>query len=258
MAQSSTNNTNPITSNVEKKGSLSPETSEQVRVLEIAEYEQAAQSLAQAFAEDEVARYFLDTPDMAAYSAEYKWNLHVDILRYITAAHCYKGIVTTVGPDYGGVALWMPPGKNMDDWWTILRSGMWRLLYKLSAEGRTRFYKEFFPLLHDTKHEIMGERDDDSYYLVYLGTKPSARGKGYAKKLVEHVTAQADLEGRATYLESSAASNITYYNKLQFFEKRVIALQRGDKPIQMHIMVREPQSVAESSKGKERVVVKAL
>jgi len=106
MAKNNTNNTNPITSNVEKP---SPETSEQVRVLSITEYEQAAQSLAEAFAEDEVARYFLDTPDMAEYSLEYKWDLHVDILRYITAAHCYKGIVTTVGPDYGAVALWYFP-----------------------------------------------------------------------------------------------------------------------------------------------------
>ena len=60
------------------------------------------------------------------------------------------------------------------------------------------------------------------------------------------------------YLESSATSNVTWYNKLQFVEKRVIALQRGDKPIHMHIMVREPQSVAEGSKGKEQVVVRAL
>jgi len=27
-------------------------------------------------------------------------------LRYITSAHCYKGIVTTIGPDYDAVALW--------------------------------------------------------------------------------------------------------------------------------------------------------
>jgi GNAT superfamily N-acetyltransferase len=78
----------------------------------------------------------------------------------------------------------------MDDLWTILRSGMWRLWYKLSPEGKTRFYNEFLPLLHDTKHDILGERDDESYYLVYLGSKPSARGKGYAKKLIEHMTEQ--------------------------------------------------------------------
>jgi ribosomal protein S18 acetylase RimI-like enzyme len=80
----------------------------------------------------------------------------------------------------------MPPGKNMDDILTILRSGLWRLYYKLSREGKRRFYSEFLPLLHKTKHEVMGDRDDQSYYLVYLGTKPSARGKGYARKLIEH------------------------------------------------------------------------
>jgi hypothetical protein len=95
---------------LEKKRSPSPKTEEEeVRVLGIAEYEQAAQCLAEAFETDEVARYFIDTDDMAAYSDEYKWKLHVDILRYVTAAHCYKGIVTTIGPDYDAVALWYAP-----------------------------------------------------------------------------------------------------------------------------------------------------
>jgi GNAT superfamily N-acetyltransferase len=78
----------------------------------------------------------------------------------------------------------MPPGKNADDWWTMLRSGMWRLYYQLSAEGRNRYYNELIPVLHHTKEEVMGERDNDCYYLVYIGTKPNARGKGYASKLI--------------------------------------------------------------------------
>lgn len=41
------------------------------------------------------------------------------------------------------------------------------------------------PLLHDTKNEVMGERESDCYYLVYIGTKPNARGRGYARKLIE-------------------------------------------------------------------------
>lgn len=241
---------NTSTIALEKKRSLSPSISEDARVLGIAEYEQAAQCLAEAFAVDEVARYFIDTDDMAQYSEEYKYKLHLDILRYITAAHCYKGMVTTIGPNYDAVALWMPPGKNMDDWWTILRSGMWRLLYKLSREGKTRFYNEFFPLLHDTKHEVMGDRDDDSWYLVYIGSKPSARGKGYAKKLIEHGTNIADREGRATYLESSAASNQSYYEKYGFKHIKDISMNRGPKSIKLHIMVREPKRVAENSDGK--------
>jgi GNAT superfamily N-acetyltransferase len=152
----------------------------------------------------------------------------------------------------------MPPGKNMDDLWTILRSGMWRLWYKLSSEGKTRFYNEFLPLLHDTKHAVMGDRDNESYYLVYLGSKPSARGKGYARKLIEHMTEKADLEGRAMYLESSAETNIGYYKKHAFDEKVVIQLKRGEKPVKMHIMVREPQGVAEGSKGLEGAKIRAV
>lgn len=141
MAQNSSSNSSSNTSintSVEKKRSLSPEIKEEVRVLGIAEYEGAALcmlfpasiipssysfpplldlrkedanldweiGLAEAFAVDEVARYFVDTQDMEIYSEEYKWKLHLDILRYITAAHCYKGIVTTIGPNYDAVALW--------------------------------------------------------------------------------------------------------------------------------------------------------
>ena len=45
----------------------------------------------------------------------------------------------------------MPPGKNMDDWFTIARSGMWRLWFKLTAEGKKRYFGEFMEVLHQTK-----------------------------------------------------------------------------------------------------------
>ena len=91
----------------EKNRSLLSKTAkDEVRVIGISEYEQAAHSLAEAFAADEVARYFVDPDDMATYSEEYKWKLHCDIIKYITAAHCYNGMVTTIGPDYDAVALW--------------------------------------------------------------------------------------------------------------------------------------------------------
>jgi GNAT superfamily N-acetyltransferase len=66
-----------------------------------------------------------------------------------------------------------------------LRSGSWRLYYLLTAGGRHRYFTELLPLLHETKHEIMGERDADCYYLVYIGTKPSGQRRGYARKLIQ-------------------------------------------------------------------------
>jgi hypothetical protein len=92
---------------IEKNRSPSPPSQPLIRTVSISEYKDAAQCLAEAFAVDEVARYFVDTDDMKSYDEAYKWRLHCDILRYTVAAHCYNGLVTTVGDDYDAVAMWL-------------------------------------------------------------------------------------------------------------------------------------------------------
>ncbi|KAK7958181.1 hypothetical protein PG988_013029 [Apiospora saccharicola] len=229
------------------------EVGDQVRAIGIAEYKEAALSLAQAFASDDLARYLVEAEGGGDGDDTLKWRLHVDIMNYIVAAHCYSGVVTTIGADYDGVALWLPPGQTMDDWWTTLRSGMWRLYWQLSPEGRRRYYNELLPLLHDTKRDVMGDRDDDCYYLVYLGTKPSGRGRGYATKLIEDMAVKADAENRAMYLESSSLKNNAYYAKFGFEIKKDIYMGMDESwspddsdqttpppPVRMSIMVREP------------------
>jgi len=213
--------------------------SDGVRIVTAAEYKQAAACLAEAFSEDDVVRYFVDVPDRKHWNTEEKWALHLEILEYITYAHILKGLVTTIG-DFEAVALWMPPGQNMDDYLTIFRSGLWRLNYRLSPEGRVRFFQEFMPLLHDTMHTTLGDRENEAWYLVYIGTRPCGRGKGYARKLIEHVTKVADREGRPTYLESSNIVNVPIYRKFGFEKTRTINLQRGGRNIPLDIMVREP------------------
>ncbi|KAI9801738.1 MAG: hypothetical protein M1825_003110 [Sarcosagium campestre] len=210
-----------------------------VRAVTMAEYKQAAACLAAAFKDDDVVRYPVYTGDTAEQSADAKWQLHVAILECMVIAHIHKGLVTTVGPDFNSVAIWCLPGKT-PDWFTLVRSGLWNLYFKMSVEGRKRFYTEFLPLLHDTKANILGERDDESYYLVYIGTKPGHEGKGYAKALIEHITKQADLNRRACYLESSAAKNIPMYKKRGFAIRKTVYLNYADAPVAMDIMVREP------------------
>lgn len=87
----------------------------------------------------------------------------------------------------------MPPGKDIDDFFTLLRSRLLLLRYKLSKEARERFFTEFLPLLHDTKTRVLRENDDNSWYLVYIGTKPGSRGKGFAKALIQHTTSQVNM-----------------------------------------------------------------
>lgn len=144
----------------------------------------------------------------------------------------------------------MPPGKNMDDMLTIFRSGMWRLNYRLSAEGKKRFFTEFLPLLHDVKASVLGPRDNEAWYLVYIGCRPSARGKGYARKLIDHIGALADAEGRACYLESSNDINVKIYQRMGFEVRKQVHLQRAEENIMLDIMVREPKGVNVSAPEK--------
>ncbi|KAK8212078.1 hypothetical protein IWZ01DRAFT_254536 [Phyllosticta capitalensis] len=218
---------------------------EQVRVVALSEYKAAARCLAEAFEQDDVGRYFVDTPGTKDWTAEQKWDLHLFMMECITYCHIAQGMVTTIGPDYGGVALWMPPNSSDMGLTTFFRSGMWRLYYRLCREGRQRFFTEFMPLLHDIKAHTLGDRDASSWYLVYIGTKPAARGKGYARKLVDHVTRQADRDGRATYLESSNAANLPFYRRLGFRECRKLYLQRSEKVVELDVMVREPAAKGE-------------
>lgn len=88
-----------------------------VRQVPLSEYEDAGISLAEAFKDDQLARYFVETADRCHWSDQDKWKLHVYIMQCITYTHCMKGIVTTAGPDYASVALWyaipfMPADKS--------------------------------------------------------------------------------------------------------------------------------------------------
>jgi len=76
-----------------------------VRVVGIHEYKEAAMCLADAFKDDHTTHYFLNTPD-STLTDDQKWDIHVNMMEYITYAHCMKGLVTTIGPNYDAVALW--------------------------------------------------------------------------------------------------------------------------------------------------------
>lgn len=41
---------------------------------------------------------------------------------------------------------------------------------------------------------MLGEKDDQSWYLNYVGTKIGSRGKGYAKRLIQHIGAVVSLQ----------------------------------------------------------------
>jgi hypothetical protein len=97
---------------------------ETVRVVGMSECNEAALTLAHAFAADDYAQYIvsddsdggngggggggggIDGASRDLKTEEHKWRLHVDILTYTVASHCMDGLVTAVGPECDSVAVW--------------------------------------------------------------------------------------------------------------------------------------------------------
>lgn len=78
----------------------------QIRVVGKGEYKEAALCLAKAFKDDDVAMYYVETEDVANWTREKKWDLHVSVLECLVYGHILKGLVTTIGPNYDCIALW--------------------------------------------------------------------------------------------------------------------------------------------------------
>lgn len=66
------------------------------------------------------------------------------------------------------------------------------------------------------------------------------------------MTAIADAEGKACYLESSAAVNMIIYGKMGFEVKRKVYLQRAEEHIELDIMVREPKAIVKRDSFMEK------
>lgn len=75
-----------------------------VRTLQASEVDQAAECLADAFRDDELAQYFTHTPDRKPSSDLRK--LHFVIMKCIVRAHVQCGLATVIGENYDCVALW--------------------------------------------------------------------------------------------------------------------------------------------------------
>ena len=130
-------------------------------------------------------------------------------MEYITYAHLLNGEVYQIG-NFGAVALWFEISgtrlsigcRRVKTWMTY-----WQSLkvvcgdYTINSppkEGNVFSMNSFlssmtqsiqsFCLNVDGRASVLGDRDEQAWYLVYIGTRPDSRGKGYARKLVEHIT----------------------------------------------------------------------
>jgi len=172
------------------------EPSTEIRSASTSELPQAVATIVAAFVTDPIARFALVTPH--------------DYLRYMPeqvrafAGGSIEHGTADVSINFGGAALWLPPGVHPD------------------GEALEREFRRTAEAAH--LDDLLGtfEQMDQSYpeephwYLPMVGVEPNAQGSGVGSALMRQGVARCDKEGALAYLESSNPRNISLYERHGF------------------------------------------
>lgn len=192
-----------------------------VRSVSREEESAASAVVALAFATDPMTRWSLR--DARTYLA-----VMPDLIRAF-GARAYDSDSAYASADFGGVALWLPPGVEPD----------------VEALGRLVRNNADPAILSDVDaiFEAMAHYHPEMphWYLPLIGVDPTRQGQGIGDALMRHALARCDREGAPAYLESSNPRNIPLYQRHGF--EVLGTIQTGSSPV-LTPMLRPPRPSA--------------
>ncbi len=121
------------------------------------------------------------------------------------AEHQYLAYGESVAAD-DAVALWQPPGAPSDDEFWVDHGEA----FSLALDG----HMDRLGLLG----VAMGEHHptDPHWYLLAIGVRPAAQGRGLGGELLAHTLAKVDAGGHPAYLEASSRRSRLLYERHGF------------------------------------------
>lgn len=108
--------------------------------------------------------------------------------------------------NFGGAALWIPPGHDHDDGDDSLSEG----LAQVVPADRIEEVDSVLAQMQSYHPE------EPCWYLPLIGVDPHHQGRGLGAELMKHALALCDEQGLPAYLESSNPANISLYERHGF------------------------------------------
>ena len=81
------------------------------------------------------------------------------------------------GIKYQCASVLMPPGKKVDNIWTIVPAGFFPVLWNLGWSGCQKMLLEFEPKGERSKRKVL-RKGEGYYYVFFIATRSDCRGKG--------------------------------------------------------------------------------
>lgn len=206
---------NSTISHSRDEGSLSPEY-----------LRPAADLLGEAFKDDPVIRWMTSSmPDSTrvAYLPTYWYTLLNQAL--------LNDAVLQGANDWSCCAVWMLPGKQVDNPLTISPMGLTALLWNIGLGGGKRMLWDYGHQADVCKRK--GLRDSNGkvikryHYLFVMATDTAHRGKGLASGLLAQYQEQAAKDGLPIWLEATTAASRNIYARCGFETVQEVRMGKG-------------------------------
>lgn len=125
------------------------------------------------------------------------------------------GCLTLEDSNRHAVAVWIPPGHELDEW-EFLKSGGYAFLWKFSGWERRMRYLGFGEIVKTRRWRVMKPFKQHYFYLLALGTTEQHLDNRYSAAVVESVLKKADEAGLPCAVETSKQEAVTFYSRLGF------------------------------------------
>ncbi|WP_168194136.1 GNAT family N-acetyltransferase [Altererythrobacter sp. TH136] len=156
------------------------------------------------------------------------------------ARHVYlpRGYCIRMGDE--GAAMWMLPGGDLEPPLRALPALYGAVLFGSTWGAKRRT---------DAAVAAMARHHPafPHAYLFTIGVRPSARGKGLGRSLIQPVLDACDRAGVPAYLENSNPANRGFYRSCGFERQAMIDVMPGAPPLEA--MLRPPRWVSPSGRG---------
>ncbi len=164
--------------------------------------------------------------------ARFTWPSPHDYLRampscaHAVAAGSFEHGSAIVTANFGGAALWLPPGVH-------LNGEALETLFRDTAKP-----EHLDDVLATFEKMSEWHPDQPHWRLPMIGVEPNAQNRGFGGALMSYAVSRCDQEGMLAYLESSNPRNISLYRRHGF--EVMGEIQVGEAPV-MTPMLRKPR-----------------
>ncbi|KAK3075256.1 hypothetical protein LTR53_001621 [Teratosphaeriaceae sp. CCFEE 6253] len=154
---------------------------------------------------------------------------HAYLYTYFTSlltASALNGGIFEEADDWSSCSVLIPPGKRVDNPWTLLPAGILGILFRIGFAGCRRMLAEYEPLVEAVRLKALGGQKA-FYYVFFVATDAAARGKGLSSALVQSVQRRAAAEDVPVWLEATTEYSGRLYRKLGFETVDTVVLGKG-------------------------------